>query len=52
MAKLALKSVDEIAKEVIRSKWGNDDERKQKLTDARYDYGKVQVKVNELMQNQ
>ena len=52
MAKPHLKSVDEIAKEVIRGKWGNGDQRKQKLTSAGYDYGKVQARVNELMKNQ
>ena len=35
----------------IQGKWGNGDERKQKLTDAGYDYGKVQTRVNELMKN-
>ncbi len=49
MAKPSLKSVDEIAKEVIQGKWGNGDERKQKLTAAGYDYGKVQARVNEPM---
>ena len=52
MAKPTLKSVDEIAKEVIQGKWGSGDERKQKLTSAGYDYGKVQARVNELMKNQ
>ena len=52
MAKPQLKSVGEIANEVIQGKWGNSDERKQKLTSAGYDYGKVQTRVNELMKNQ
>ena len=42
------KSTEEIAKEVIAGKWGNGDERKQKLTNAGYDYAAVQTKVNEL----
>jgi len=42
------KSTEEIAKEVIAGKWGNGDERKQKLTKAGYDYAAVQAKVNEL----
>lgn len=42
------KSTEEIAKEVIAGKWGNGDERKQKLTEAGYDYSAVQAKVNEL----
>lgn len=44
-----LKSVDEIAKEVIRGEWGNGAERKEKLTTAGYDYAAVQKKVNELL---
>lgn len=43
------KSVDEIAQEVLQGKWGNGETRKKKLTDAGYDYNKVQAKVNELM---
>ncbi len=43
-----LKSVDEIAKEVIQGKWGNGSERKRKLTVAGYDYSVVQARVNEL----
>lgn len=43
------KSVDEIAQEVISGKWGNNPERKQKLTAAGYDYNAVQKKVNELL---
>lgn len=43
------KSVDEIAREVIRGKWGNGAERKQKLAAAGYDYSAVQKRVNELM---
>ena len=43
------KSNENIAKEVIAGKWGNGAERKQRLTDAGYDYNKVQAIVNELM---
>ena len=43
------KSIDAIAREVIRGGWGNGDERKQKLTAAGYDYSTVQKKVNELL---
>lgn len=46
---LADKSVDELAKEVIDGKWGNGDERYDRLTEAGYDYDKVQDRVNELM---
>ncbi len=43
------KSVDELAKEVIRGDWGNGEERKKKLTEAGYDYSAVQKRVNELL---
>jgi hypothetical protein len=43
------KSVDAIAREVIRGDWGNGNERKQKLTAAGYDYSAVQKRVNELL---
>ena len=43
------KSIDELAKEVIAGKWGNGAERKQRLTNAGYDYSKVQARVNELV---
>ena len=40
------KSVDEIAKEVIAGKWGNGDDRKNRLVAAGYDYNAVQRAVN------
>lgn len=43
------KSVDEIAKEVINGKWGNGQERKDRLTKAGYDYNAVQNKVNQIL---
>lgn len=43
------KSVDEVAKEVIRGEWGNGDERYNRLTNAGYNYNEVQAKVNELL---
>ena len=43
------KSVDELAKEVIRGAWGNGEERKKRLTEAGYDYAKVQARVNALL---
>ena len=43
------KTVDELAKEVIQGKWGNGEERKQKLTSAGYDYYAVQKRVNEML---
>lgn len=43
------KSVEEIAKEVIRGKWGNGIERKNKLEAAGYDYAEVQRAVCKLL---
>lgn len=43
------KTIDELANEVIAGKWGNGQERKDKLTQAGYDYNAVQNKVNELL---
>ena len=43
------KTVDELAKEVIDGKWGNGDARKKSLTEAGYDYGAIQARVNELV---
>jgi len=50
-AKLAAKkkTVSELAQEVLDGKWGNGAERKQKLTDAGYDYNAVQQEVNRLV---
>lgn len=47
--KIPLKSIDEIAKEVIRGDWGNGSERKRRLIQAGYDYNKVQARVNEML---
>ncbi|MCM1168194.1 MAG: CHAP domain-containing protein [Lachnospiraceae bacterium] len=44
-----LKTVDEIALEVIRGDWGNGDERKKRLTEAGYNYSDVQKIVEKLM---
>ena len=44
-----LKSMDEIAREVIRGDWGNGADRRNRLTSAGYDYASVQAKVNELL---
>lgn len=43
------KSVEDIAKEVIAGKWGNGQDRKDRLTNAGYNYSEVQAKVNELL---
>lgn len=45
----AKKTVDEIAREVIRGLWGNGTDRKNRLTAAGYDYSAVQKRVNELL---
>lgn len=44
----AKKSIDEIAREVINGKWGNGQDRKNRLTAAGYNYKEVQDRVNEL----
>ena len=43
------KTTEEVAKEVIAGKWGNGEDRKQRLTAAGYNYSLIQAKVNELM---
>lgn len=43
------KTVDELAKEVIKGLWGNGADRRNRLTAAGYDYNAVQRKVNELL---
>lgn len=40
------KTIDEIAREVIRGDWSNGDERKKRLIAAGYDYNTVQARVN------
>ena len=45
----ALKSEDEIAREIIAGKWGNGKERQKKLTEAGYDYNKIQALVNKML---
>ena len=44
-----LKSIDEIAREVLDGKWGNGAPRKKALKEAGYDYKLVQDRVNEIM---
>ena len=44
-----LKSIDKIAREVIRGDWGTGADRRNRLISARYDYAAVQAKVNELL---
>ena len=47
--KTAVKSVNEIAREVIAGKWGNGADRQKRLIDAGYDYDTVRKAVNNLM---
>lgn len=47
-ATTAKKSVDEIAKEVIKGSWGNGADRKKRLEAAGYNYAQVQAAVNRL----
>lgn len=47
--KPAKKSIDEIAKEVIRGEWGNGNDRVNRLVKAGYDISAVQKRVNELL---
>lgn len=46
--KPALKPIDEVAREVLAGRWGNGQERKNKLTQAGYNYDEVQKRVGEL----
>ncbi len=48
-AGVPVKTVDEIAREVIAGKWGSGAARKNKLEAAGYDYSAVQKRVNELL---
>lgn len=43
------KTIDQLAQEVINGLWGNGEERKQRLTEAGYDYYQVQKRVNEIL---
>lgn len=43
------KTIDELAKEVIKGLWGNGADRKNRLTSAGYDYNAVQNRVNQIL---
>ena len=43
-----IKSVLDVAREVLDGKWGNGAERKRRLTQAGYNYNEVQAEVNRL----
>ena len=46
-----VKSIDQLAQEVINGDWGNNEDRKNRLTQAGYDYNKVQERVNQLLKS-
>lgn len=43
------KTIEQLANEVIEGKWGNGEERKNRLTSSGYNYQEVQNKVNEML---
>ena len=43
------KTIDELAQEVIHNKWGNGEDRKNRLEKAGYNYDAVQNRVNEIL---
>jgi hypothetical protein len=43
------KTNEEIAKEVIAGKWGSGNDRRQKLSNAGYDYTEIQKIVNDML---
>ena len=42
-----MKTIDELAREVLAGKWGSGETRKKQLTKAGYNYDKVQARVNQ-----
>lgn len=46
---LNILTIDEVAREVIAGKWGNNPQRKKNLEEAGYDYSVVQKRVNEML---
>lgn len=48
-ASQVVKTNEELAKEVLAGKWGNGAERKNRLTQAGYNYSEVQAIVNQLV---
>lgn len=49
--KTTLKSIEELSKEVIEGKWGNGEDRKNRLTNVGYNYNEVQSRVNSILGN-
>lgn len=48
-AEAPAKSIEDLAREVIRGEWGNGAERRERLTAAGYDYDAVQTRVNTML---
>ena len=46
------KTVPELAQEVLQGKWGNGNDRKNRLTNAGYNYSEVQAEVNRLVKGE
>ena len=46
------KTVQELAQEVLQGKWGNGTDRKNRLTQAGYNYAEVQAEVNRLVKGE
>lgn len=44
-----MKTINELALEVIKGDWGNGLTRREALTKAGYDYNKIQARVNEIL---
>lgn len=43
------KTIDELAREVIRGDWGNGEDRKRRLLQAGYEYYAVRRRVNQIL---
>lgn len=46
---MPIKSISEVAKEVIEGKWGNGLIRKNKLKNAGYDFNSIQNEINRIL---
>lgn len=46
-----LKSIEEVVQEVIEGKWGNGEDRKNRLISAGYNYNEIQTQVNSMLGN-
>lgn len=48
---IKLKTIKEVAREVIKGKWGNGEERKAKLISKGYNYTLIQKEVNKMLES-